>query len=517
MGVEMGFEQVELGDSELGSLEDRIQLSASPGALLVAPDAAALPQLHVPSPAELLRRLRAGEHWKISWTLSLAFVLAALFAIEAARPVAYDSPTLRACAETVLTLFAFAAALLVERQFAQSRRLRDLCLFAALMILGVTHLGLYVIPVALGLHSGGIFGAAALWQEVFLAGAFVAVAIVPSGTLIADGRRSAAIASVAAASSAGISALLGLALHGALVAPGTTPRGGIDAVGDYPLAIALVVLASTLFVRAAVTLARRERTDRDCVSSLLCAATMLLCAAQLQHLVLPSLGPGWLSMREPMRVLALALLLAAAVRQELRMRDAREDAAAAAERRRVARDLHDGLAQDLALIAAHSDRIASELGPDHPVVIAAKRALSLSRETISQLSDPARSSPREALEAVAHELGGRFGIAVAVDTELDGEISPHAREQLTRIAREAIANAARHGGARNVVINLKRSGGVVSLRVRDDGRGIAGPGRMMAPEGFGLRSMQERAASLGGYMTVRQPGRSGTELEVVLP
>ena len=57
----------------------------------------------------------------------------------------------------------------------------------------------------------------------------------------------------------------------------------------------------------------------------------------------------------------------------------------------------------------------------------------------------------------------------------------------------------------------------VALRVLDDGCGIAGAESGVAPEGFGLRSMRERAAALGGQLNVRQPRRGGTELEVVLP
>ena len=88
---------------------------------------------------------------------------------------------------------------------------------------------------------------------------------------------------------------------------------------------------------------------------------------------------------------------------------------------------------------------------------------------------------------------------------------------MTRIAREAIANAARHGGARNVIVSLRQIDAGIALRVVDDGCGIASTDLDPAPEGFGLRSMRERAAALGGELNVRQPARGGTELEVVLP
>jgi signal transduction histidine kinase len=183
----------------------------------------------------------------------------------------------------------------------------------------------------------------------------------------------------------------------------------------------------------------------------------------------------------------------------------------------VARDLHDGIAQDLAFIAAHGPRFVDELGDDHPVVVAARRALEISRSTISELSDPRGATAHESLEAVARELSDRFGISIAVNAQLKRDLEPHEREQVTRIAREAITNAARHGDARNVIVSLRQAETGVALRVVDDGRGILGADLVLSPEGFGLRSMRERAAALGGQLNVRQPRLGGTELEVVLP
>jgi signal transduction histidine kinase len=179
----------------------------------------------------------------------------------------------------------------------------------------------------------------------------------------------------------------------------------------------------------------------------------------------------------------------------------------------VAQDLHDGICQDLALIAAYSAQMATDLGEEHPVTVATRRALAVSRETIGELSDPARATTVEALEAVAHELRDRFGIAIAVLGDVDFDAAPVVREQITRIAREAIANAARHGSAKNVRISLQEMSNGLSLRIDDDGCGIS----PMVPEGFGIGSMRERATAIGGSLTVRSGGEGGTELEVVLP
>jgi signal transduction histidine kinase len=210
------------------------------------------------------------------------------------------------------------------------------------------------------------------------------------------------------------------------------------------------------------------------------------------------------------------VIFAAALRGHRELRAAVARAAAAAERRRVAQDLHDGLAQDLAFIAAQGAKMADEFGDEHPVMQAARHALAVSRDTISELSEFTSSSTREALEAIAHELSGRFRVGVVVDVNPDVVLDAETRDHVSRITREAIANAARHGNAQRVLVSVKRTTEATVLRVVDDGFGItSGPN---APrEGFGFRSMRDRAAALNGVLTVRSGLPRGTELEVVFP
>jgi two-component system sensor histidine kinase UhpB len=136
---------------------------------------------------------------------------------------------------------------------------------------------------------------------------------------------------------------------------------------------------------------------------------------------------------------------------------------------------------------------------------------------ISELSDCENTSSHDALEALAFELGNRFGIVIGIDSPGEAELAPHQRDDVLRIVREAIANAVRHGGARSISVALRRSPEGVVVRIRDDGRGIAQATPGAYREGFGLRSMRERASALGGYLTVRERTRGGTELEVVMP
>ena len=422
------------------------------------------------------------------------------------------TPTLRPALETMLTLFSLMAAWLVRAQFLVSRRLRDLLLVCVALAFGLMTLFLNALPAALDVGAGAYLTAAGLWGQFLVAAIFAAVAAIPVERLVArplDSERIGLFVGVAPLATAALGGLVMNAL-------GFNLTGHVAGAGEAVLVI-LVLATTGLLSYAAIAFTRENLRRPDNVLTLLAIAALLLASASVYNLTMRSLPSGEVGTGTGMRVVAAAILLSAAVVLERRVRSRMTRAAALAERRRVARDLHDGIAQDLAFIAAHGEQIASEMGEENPLVIAARRALAVSRSTISDLSDPGGTSPREALDAVAQELRDRFDVAIAVHAQIDGHLPSGVREHLSRIAREAITNAARHGQARNVLVSLRRADVGVALRVLDDGCGIPTSGSGATPEGFGIRSMRERAGALGGHLTVRQVPQGGTELEVVLP
>jgi signal transduction histidine kinase len=477
-----------------------------------APGAAALRRTGF-DPARVATVARSG---RLVAPAVIGAAVVALVLAFALRTVSVDAPAVRAALEMTMTLFALAGAWLLRAQFAHARRLRDLLLLAGFLVLGLTNFWTAALPAALNLGTGSYFPGAEFWGSLAVGAIFAAAACVPSHRLLTGSRYPL-----------GVTALLGLAALvvsavGALVLGGQgqeVTTGAATAAGalTHPQLFVLALAAAGPLAYAATGFARRHRIEGDRGAALLAIAALLLAFVSMSHLVTLSLSPGRVGPGEGLRMIAFALLLAAAATAERRARARLARGAALAERRRVARDLHDGLAQDLAFIAAHGLRIAQEMGDEHPVVIAARRALAISRNAISELSDPEGATAHESLEAVAQELRDRFGIAIAVDAHLDADLPSAAREHVSRIAREAIANAARHGGARNVIVSLRNAPSGVALRVIDDGCGIAGPDGEAAPEGFGLTSMRERAAALGGHLSVRPARGGGTELEVVLP
>ncbi len=461
--------------------------------------------------------LWAGIRSRLTWLQVLTAGAAALVALEFIRPMASHAPELRATLESLITLLALLGALVLGAQFGHTRRLRDLILSGALLLFTLIELACGALPAVFEIHSGGQFGATMQLGQLFVAAAIAAAAFTPSGKLLAASRRSVAIVAALSLVALAAAGLGGLLAPSELVVVATHARFGISAAIAEPFAFAVVLLSSGLLACGAAGFAHRGHLERDGAMSLLAAAVVLMTAARLYFLALPALPYVWISPLQGLWLLAVAFVVAAVARQERAVRAGTMRAVAIAERRRVARDLHDGLAQDLAFIASHGARMADELGAEHPLTIAASRALAVSRDTISDLSDSRWTAPRDALEAIAHELRGRFQMAIAIDADVEADLASDSREHLLRIAREAIANAGRHGRAKNVLVSLSQTSDGLALRVRDDGCGMRGATRSGPREGFGLGSMRERAAALGGELTVRERGGGGTELEVVLP
>jgi signal transduction histidine kinase len=262
---------------------------------------------------------------------------------------------------------------------------------------------------------------------------------------------------------------------------------------------------------------RRRHGDRDAL--LLAGAAFLLAVSQLSRLTVAVAPAGWITIADVLRAGTYLLVLAVSVRQYRDSQAQKARDAISAERRRIAQDLHDGLAQDLAFIAAHSDRLAREYGSDHPLALAAQRALAASRGKIMDLEGSTASDTEGALRQVAGELAWRFGVQVGVQVDGSGRVDyrPAERRELVRIAREAIVNAIRHGGARRITVSLGSANDELLLRVIDDGCGLEAATSETAGTGLGMQTMRERARKLGGQLTARRRASGHTEINITSP
>ncbi len=194
------------------------------------------------------------------------------------------------------------------------------------------------------------------------------------------------------------------------------------------------------------------------------------------------------------------------------------------ERRRLRRDLHDGVGSALAGLALQAGNARTALPRDPDAALARVTGLESGirevvadiRRIVDDLRPPALDelglggALRERADAL---LPGR----VTVTASLDGARLPAAVEVAAyRIGTEAIANAARHSGARRVTVTLAVEGAPAMLRmdVSDDG---VGPPTGSRGAGVGLGSMRERAEELGGSCEIAAGRRSGTRVRAVLP
>ncbi len=229
-----------------------------------------------------------------------------------------------------------------------------------------------------------------------------------------------------------------------------------------------------------------------------------------------------------------ALVSLAVERSRLEAANAR--AAAAEERNRLAREIHDTLAQGLAALTMRlevADALASAPGGtvlpnDERLGAAVDEALTLARSTLAQARRSVldlREGPldgrtlRDALEDMAREAQSSQPtpeVTVVANTEVDAPALPPAVEVgLYRIAQQAVANAVRHANARVVTLRLTRRSDHVTLRIEDDGTGFDS-GAIPAGR-FGLVGMRERAHLVGGTLVVESTAGVGTTIAVRIP
>jgi len=247
---------------------------------------------------------------------------------------------------------------------------------------------------------------------------------------------------------------------------------------------------------------RGARTG-DAFARRLGLAVLFLAFAKVHYALLPPVTHEWVHIGDVLRLLFCIVLLWAAV---LEVASAVEARATERERRRIARDLHDGVAQELAFIRRRA--VARDA---QDIVVAAERALLDSRWAIDHLS----RAPEESLERVlarhAAVIAARTDVAVTFSTTGSAVVGPEVSEALARILGEAVANA-RHGRATRVHVVLSTD--PLRMTVIDDGTGFDPAANHDA--GFGLGGMRDRAALVGAELSVRSGPGAGTEVAVEL-
>jgi signal transduction histidine kinase len=214
--------------------------------------------------------------------------------------------------------------------------------------------------------------------------------------------------------------------------------------------------------------------------------------------------------------------------ENARLRGRAGEAAAFAERSRLARELHDSVTQSLYSVTLYAEAVARMLksggnqaaAAEHlgQLRVTAQEALREMRLLIFELSPPAleKGSLADALQTRLDAVEARGGMAASLQVEGTERLSAEQRRELYQIAQEALNNALKHSRAQSVRVRLVFGETETLLEVSDDGAGFE-PGSAGRSGGLGLRGMSERVKRITGVLRVEStPGR-GTTVSVRLP
>jgi signal transduction histidine kinase len=439
-----------------------------------------------------------------------AAVATSLIALAPALRIAFSAPEMRVALETSCALIALLASYLVLGRFLRARHLDSLVLAASLLVLSCGSLiaaGLLALPPS---ENGRLVTTAATVVGAIM---LAASAFVPQRPLARPRNEVFGLVAATALLVALVGASLTLIEH--LFRPGAVELGSSPQLESHAALFVGESIAMVAFVVAAVGFANRLRIETDAFFSFLVVGSILSAAAQLNYILFASADDSLVRVGDVFRALFYAVLLIGAAREIGEYWRRLAQTAVLEERRRIARDLHDGVAQELLFIGRRAMRLAATGNETaREIQASAERALGDSRRAIAALTRPLDQPLDEVLTEAVSEVASRYHVRLDLDFQPGVSVATDAREALVRIACEAVSNAARHGHARVVHLRLARNGGV-HFGVADDGAGFD-PEAPSASR-FGIAIMRERAQAAGGSFMLRSaPGR-GTELEVVFP
>ncbi|MGN6578137.1 MAG: sensor histidine kinase [Nocardioides sp.] len=428
----------------------------------------------------------------------------------------FHSPSLHLVLDSVDACIAFLLAFLLYGRLSRTRRPQDVLLTQAFLLLGISGL-----PIPLLLDELDRTPPRTL--EVWLPLTLRALAALLLVTAAALGSRPAsrtrrrwlgwAPALLAAAS------ILALRLTRHALPPAIAPNPPASAqhpvVDGHWLLITAQAFAALCFLTASVLFMRQATRQDDALVRWLGPACALGGFARVNYVLFPSLYSSWVYTGDILRTSCYLLLLVAAAREIGQYWSAQSRLAILEDRRRLARELHDGVVQELGYIRGESFRLQSDPEVQRRIQGACDRALDEARAALDALGPGAHEPLGRVLHRAAREVATRYGDA-HVDVDLDDSIEVDVQQvhALVRLTREAVSNAVRHGTARTIHIRLERYDAARRLVITDDGHGFDQHAAKDG-NGYGLTSMRERAEGLPGALSVASTPGAGTTVEVV--
>jgi signal transduction histidine kinase len=459
-----------------------------------------------------MRREEQDDYQTWLWgEVLLIGLLGAALALFVAYPSlrnTYSLPHVRLVLDTAVMLAAGIVALLAGIRFSVDGRRLDLFLCGGFSAMAAATLAFSIAPV-LGnepLHRTEAWAAIGgkLFAMVLIAAAGFSKRRTSAGGR-ALGEMLIAVA-ILLALSWGVAHQLGSSL------PPLTDRTG----GDQSLLLmGALATQALLSLIAMVGFGLRFRSRGNDLDRWLALGATLAVFAELHYVFTPLLSSRYVSQGDFLRVLSYGVLLVGVWRA---IRFAEFGRAVAEERARVAREIHDGLAQYLFAVSTHASMLES--GADDPKTTlarlkeAAAAAQQEARFAVLALSSAGGSAPFDsALRRYVDFLTADGALEVDLEIEDGIRLAPDEQIEVFRIVQEGLANARKHAGAARAKVQIAERAGERFVTVVDDGSGFD---EEEIAAGQGLKNMQARAASIGGgFRLVSTPGR-GTALEVVL-
>lgn len=430
-------------------------------------------------------------------------------------------PELQGACEMAASLIAVLAAVLAFARLRRRRGLTDLALASALTVIALANVCFATVPGLAHLSASNVAAWSAITSWSLGSLLFGVAAFVPGRPLRRPGRAqiTAAVCVAGGVALVFLCFLCAWALAGRLPSAVTVTSPAATHLGPVlhaaPVLLGLEVMTAVLNVLAAVGYLSRSERFGDEFSTWLAIAAVFAAAAYVNYFSYPSLYFRVVSAGDAFRLGSYAALLIGSMREILSYWVRLSDVRVAGERRRIARDLHDGLSQELAYLTRNLDSLEGDVEEEALSRLrhATERARLESRLAVRGLAVVEHPAAGVALADAVDEVAKRFGLDLELDLVPGLWLPATHTDALVRIACEAITNTARHSGVSLVAVSLRREGTRVRMVVRDRGHGFD---TAASTTGFGLTSMRDRAQSVEGALIVSSEPGDGSQVEVVL-
>ena len=461
---------------------------------------------------------RSAIRSSLACVLGLGITVAA--AVTAPSTVIdHPAPVLRAILETAVAIIGTLVAFLAFGRFRRSGEVADLSIACAVGLLAWVHTLFGTVPDLISPYSAGN-GV----SERFEVWGTIVVRTMAAGFLLAAAvsRPRVGVRSTPRLGRFCATAVVGAAAVLLFVWTVPISRGGLigQTSGQLSASAFFQLPGALLFFLAFFGLSRQAATRSDAFLGWIAAGCVFGGFSIICYALLPTGNADWLRSGDILRGAAVCTWAIGGVSEIFSYWSKIAESARRETRRGVALDLHDGLAQELALLTMHtyaSADIRAQSQWHEQLQMTAERALAEARRAITALAVDEPVPFGDDLERTAESISGTgVDIRVEVDASNPTAIDPLQREPIVRIVREAVTNAVRHGGANHIDIFFEAGGSPV-LRVFDNGVGFDAEQVAARTGRFGLVSMRERAEAIGASLAVRSTPGEGTTVEVLWP